>query len=77
MLLDFYVHNCELSKDGYKVEVDIDGSFKQKLARETPYYIYGLRLGHHRIRLRLLDKNSEYVKGPFNDVLRTIKITEN
>ena len=74
LLLDFYVHNCELSKDGYKVEVNIDDSFKQELVRETPYYIYGLRLGHHRIRLRLLDQNSEYVKGPFNDVLRTIKI---
>jgi len=74
LLLDFYVHNCELSKDGYKVQLHIDNSVHKELYEETPYYIYGLRKGHHQIRLRLVDKNDELVKGPFNDVLRTIKV---
>lgn len=74
LLLDFYVHNCELSKDGYKVQLYIDDVLRKELFEETPYYIYGLRKGHHKIRLRLVDKDNELVKGPFNDVLRTIKI---
>jgi len=74
VLLDFFVHNCELSGDGYKIELNIDGFFSKKLIKEAPYYIYGLRKGSHKIKLSLLDKNSDYVKGPFNEVIRTINI---
>ena len=74
ILLDFYVENCELSTDGYKVEVTIDDHIKQKLNSLGPYYIYGLSQANHFIRLRLVDKNDRYVEGPFNDVIRKITI---
>ncbi len=74
VLLDFYVSNCELTPDGYKVRVIIDGSVKRTLTSWQPYYIYGLKSGEHTVQLQLIDENSEPVPGTFNDVERTIYI---
>lgn len=74
ILLDFYIHNCELSKDGYKVRLTIDNSNQRTLVSWQPYYIYGLKKGMHRIRLELLDAENVLVPGLFNDVQRTIVI---
>ena len=74
ILLDFYVTNCELSKDGYKVRLTIDNENQRILTSWQPYYIYGLKKGQHRIRLELIDPQNNYVSGPFNDVTRTIVI---
>ncbi len=74
ILLDFYVTNCELSKDGYKVRLTIDNDNQRILTSWQPYYIYGLKRGQHRIRLELIDPQNNYVSGPFNDVTRTIVI---
>lgn len=72
VLLDFYISNCELTPDGYKVRVIIDGTAKRTLTSWQPYYIYGLRKGSHTVRLQLLDELGEPVPGAFNDVERTI-----
>lgn len=74
ILLDFYVTNCELSRDGYKVRLTIDNDTQRILTSWQPYYIYGLKRGQHRIRLELLDPQNNYITGPFNDVTRTIVI---
>lgn len=74
ILLDFYVINCELSKDGYKVRLTIDNDNQRILTSWQPYYIYGLKKGQHKIRLELLDPQNKSVSGPFNDVTRTIVI---
>lgn len=74
VLLDFYLSNCELTPDGYKVQLIIDGKTKRVLASWQPYYIYGLKRGKHTIRLQLIDGKGKQVSGPFNDVQRTIQV---
>ena len=74
ILLDFYVTNCKLSKDGYKVRVTLDNNNQRTLSSWQPFYIYGLKKGVHRVRLELLDPTNKPVGGLFNDVQRTIVI---
>ncbi len=74
ILLDFWVSNTELSSDGYKVRLSIDGVVNQTITSWQPYYIYGLKKGEHTIRLELLDKKGIPVPGRFNDVKQTITV---
>lgn len=74
ILLDFYLTNVQLSRDGYKVRVSIDGAAQRTLTQWIPYYMHGLKRGTHTIRLQLLDPQNKQVPGPFNDVQRTISI---
>jgi hypothetical protein len=74
ILLDFYITNCELSRDGYKVRLTIDNSDKRVLTEWIPYYIYGLGKGMHTIRLELIGNDNNPVGGYFNDIQRTIVI---
>jgi hypothetical protein len=74
ILLDFYVSNTELSSDGYKVRLTIDGKVNRLLTSWQPYYIYGLKRGQHTIRLELLDGRNKVAPGLFNVVERTITI---
>lgn len=74
ILLDFYVSNCELTVDGYKVQLTIDGKVERLLASWQPYYIYGLKRGKHTIALQLLNGRGEKVSGSSNYVERTIQV---
>ncbi|MBS0651899.1 MAG: hypothetical protein JSR39_00045 [Verrucomicrobia bacterium] len=74
ILLDFYVTNCRLSRDGYKVRLSMDNNVQRTISSWQPFYIYGLKKGVHRIRLELLDPTNKPVGGMFNDVQRTIVI---
>lgn len=74
VLLDFYLTNAELSPDGYKVRLTIDGKVNRNLTSWQPYYIYGLQKGRHAIRLELLDSENKKVSGLFNDVKETITV---
>ncbi len=74
VLLDFYLSNCELSADGYKVRLTIDGKVKRTLSSWQPYYIRGLEAGSHTVRLQLIDRSGKQVPGAFNDVERNIRI---
>lgn len=74
ILLDFYITNCQLSRDGYKVRLTIDNDIQRTLFAWQPYYIYGMKKGSHRIRLELLDPQNRPMGGLFNDVQRTIVI---
>ena len=74
VLLDFYIKNCELSSDGYKILLTLDGNTKRTLTHWQPYYIYGLTKGKHQIRLQLVDSSGQVVGGSFNDIQRTIQV---
>ncbi len=74
LLLDFYIMNCRLSSDGYRVRLFIDGQFQEALDRWTPYLIYGLSKGSHTISLQLVDSHGRQVPGLFNHTTRTIII---
>ena len=74
VLLDFYVSNCELTPDGYKVRMTIDKKFERTFSAWRPYYIYGLKKGKHTMHLELIDANDKVVAGPFNDNERQFTI---
>ncbi len=72
ILLDFFLCNTQLSKDGYKVRLTIDGSDKRILTEWSPYYIYGLKRGSHSLKLELLDSSDKLIKPLFDDLQKTI-----
>lgn len=74
ILLDFFLSNTQLSKDGYKVRLTIDGTDKRVLTEWSPYYIYGLKKGSHTIKLELLDPSDRVIAPLFNDLERTIVV---
>ncbi|MCB1110605.1 MAG: hypothetical protein KDK64_06445 [Chlamydiia bacterium] len=77
ILLDFLLSNCELSRDGYKVRLTIDGKAVETLTEGAPYYLYGLSPGKHTVKLELLDKDNRIVPGFFNVTERDIEIDNN
>lgn len=74
ILVDFYLTNCELSTDGYKVRLLIDGKIKRTLVSWQPYYLYGLKKGKHTIHMELIDSRNKRVPGLFNDNHRIIHV---
>lgn len=72
ILLDFIVSNTQLSQDGYKVRLTIDGNDRRILTQWSPYYIYGLKSGSHTIKLELLDTRNKVVPPLFDDLEQTI-----
>ncbi len=76
ILLDFYINNCTLSKDGYKVRVTLDGGNQRFLYDWTPCYIYGLGTGTHTLQLELMSPQNEPVPGIFNNVSRSFTMED-
>jgi hypothetical protein len=74
ILLDFYLANIKLSRDGYKVRLTIDGNVRRILTRWCPYYVYGLKQGQHTFKLELLNEANQVVPGLFNKVERVIML---
>lgn len=74
ILLDFYLSNCSLSTDGYKVKVTIDKDEPRLITSWMSYYIYGLQKGRHTIRLQLVDKNLKQIPGNYNDITRSFNV---
>lgn len=74
VLLDFYLSNCTLSREGYRVEVTIDGEKMGYLYQWSPYLIYGLKKGTHNIRVVLVGPDDQIVPGDFNVNERNIVI---
>jgi hypothetical protein len=75
LLLDFYLINTTLSKEGNNVRATING--QEFLIDEwAPYYIQGLPKGEVTIKLELLDSKGKLIPGPFNSVERTVTLTE-
>ena len=74
ILLDFYLTNTQLSKDGYKVRLTIDGTDKRILTEWVPHYMYGLKKGSHTIKLELLDPQNKVLAPLFNDLEQKIVV---
>jgi len=55
VLLDFYIVNCELSENGYKVKAEINGN-EFVLTKWAGYFMEGLPMGENTIKLTLLDE---------------------
>ncbi len=76
VLLDFYVWNCSLAADGYKVKADIANETKpgQALAvtldKWEPNFIQNLGTGKSKVTLTLVDKDGKQVEGPQTMVSR-------
>lgn len=75
LLLDFYLVNCDLSPEGYKVKATINGT-EFTLTRWLPYVIEGLKLGEVKVKLELIDAAGNPVPSPFNGTERTVKLLE-
>ena len=76
VLLDFYLHNVELSETGNKVLAIINHE-EFTLTSWQPYFIEGLKLGVNTIQLKLIDSEGNVIPGPFNDSgERTITLVE-
>lgn len=61
VLLDFYLVNVQLKKNGYSVKATING--KEFMITEwAPFYIEGLPMGENTIKLELLDKSGKPAK---------------
>lgn len=73
LLLDFFLVNCELSPDGYKVRANINGN-EFMFTKWAPYVIEGLPMGEVNIKLELIDANGELVVSPFNPVERSVTL---
>ncbi len=73
VLLDFFLINCDLSEDGYRLKATIDGN-EFILSKWTPYWIEGLPMGENTISLELLDADDNTVASPFNPVERSITL---
>lgn len=66
ILLDFYLLNTDLTDKGYSVRATIDGEVWM-INKWDAYFIEGMDLGKHTVRLELVDGNGQAVAGPFND----------
>ena len=82
ILVDFYLHNVELSNKGYKVRFAVTSQksgtqFARTFTEWTPAYITGTSPGTYEVTLQLLDKNGDVVPGPTNnDTTRTFVVEE-
>lgn len=75
VMLDFFVLNTTLAKDGAKVKATIND--KEFIITEwAPHLIKGLPMGEATIQLELIDENGTLIPGPFNKVTRTVVLKE-
>lgn len=75
LLLDFYLVNCDLSADGYKVRVTLNNT-EFMLTKWTPYIVEGLPKGDLNLKLELLDANGALVDSPYNPSTRTVQLQD-
>jgi hypothetical protein len=75
LLLDFFLVNCELGKDGHKVRATINGT-EFMLTEWVPYIVEGLEMGDVTVKIELLDAEGNMVDSPFNGEERTVTLKE-
>ncbi len=79
IMLDFYLHNVELSSDGHKAQYTIRDADGNEVASTTltewaPAFVSGLSSGTYEVNLQLLDGEGNVVPGPMNDTTREIEV---
>jgi hypothetical protein len=75
IMLDFFIINCSLSADSYKVQVAINDTLFI-VDDWVPYIIRGLPEGESTITLELIDGSGERVSPPFNSISRKIILAD-
>ncbi len=75
LLLDFFVLNTTLSETGNKVRATINGETFM-ISEWAPHVVKGLPIGTVTVQLELLDAEGNLIPGPFNNVTRTVELTE-
>ncbi|AKQ46924.1 hypothetical protein TH63_16850 [Rufibacter radiotolerans] len=73
VMLDFYLVNTTLAKDGNKVRATINGN-EFILDQWLPYLVEGLPMGENTFKLELIDSQGKVVPGPYNTVERKITL---
>lgn len=78
IMLDFYLHNVELSEDGYKARYTISDDEGNEVASVTltewrPAFVTGLD-GTYEINLQLIGSDGNVVPGAFNNTTRKIRV---
>lgn len=76
VMLDFYLVNTIISSEGNYVEVIIDGNTTFNITKWVPYFMKGLEVGDHTIKITLMDKEGTPIEGPFNTEERTFTLTK-
>lgn len=81
IMLDFYLHNVELSEDGHRARYTIRSTGDESedlasitLAEWAPAFVTGLDAGTYEVHLQLIDGEGNVVDGPFNDTTREIQV---
>ena len=73
VMLDFYLLNCDLEGQAYKVLAEINGE-QHLISKWQSYYIEGLPMGENTIKLTLVFNSGEVVPTKLNPVTRTITL---
>lgn len=78
IMLDFYLHNVELSEGGYRARYTIRDDEGTEVASITltewaPAFVTGLD-GTYEVNLQLVGSDGNVVPGPFNDTTRKIRV---
>ena len=80
LLLDFYVWNCDLAGDGYKVKTEISNNDKSSQQLTTTidkwasHFIQNLGTGKSKVTLTLVDKDGKPVDGPMVSATREFNL---
>ena len=64
VLLDFYIVNCDLSNEGYRVKAEINGT-EFMLKKWCGYFMEGLPMGENTVKLTLIDAKGKQVESPY------------
>ena len=76
VLLDFFLVNTEISQEGNKVKVSVNGGEEFLITEWVPHVIENMPLGENKIQITLVDENLEPIPGPFNTETRSIILEE-
>ncbi len=80
VMMDFYVWNCDIAADGYKVKAEISNEDKATqqltttLDKWQPYFIHNLGTGKCKVVLTLMDKDGKPAEGPNTTVTREFNL---
>ncbi|WP_192822395.1 hypothetical protein [Rufibacter sp. LB8] len=75
VMLDFYLVNTTLNKEGNKVRATINGN-EFILDQWLPYLVEGLPMGENTFKLELINSQGQVIPGPYNTVERKITLKE-
>jgi len=76
LLLDFYLANTNISADGNKVKVTINGTTEFMFSTWQPYFVEGLPMGDNTIKLELVDNAGNAIGDGINTVERTFSLNQ-